>query len=277
MRGNFDSRMHTACGCATNHQRDLTAAKIFVALHFARHVGHLFEARRDQTREANDISLFGFGARQDFGSGHHHAHVDDFEVIALKHHSDDVFTNIVHITLDGGDHDFAFCTYVTTGRLDELFFSFNKRYQMPDGLLHDAGRFHHLRQKHFSFAKQIAHDVHAIHQRAFDHLDRAPVSIGNLLTDFFGIFDNKLRHAMHHGMGQTLIHRLLTPRKIFFALNAVAFKVFGKFDQALSWRARIVWIFFAQRLSFIHDQAPRLQPAHATQGRCWHTRPIGPR
>jgi hypothetical protein len=41
-----------------------------------------------------------------------------------------------------------------------------------DGLLHHAGGFHHLRQEHLARAEQVADDVHAVHQRAFDHLQR---------------------------------------------------------------------------------------------------------
>ena len=39
--------------------------------------------------------------------GHHHAHVDDLEVVALEHDGDDVLADVVHVALDGGDDDLA--------------------------------------------------------------------------------------------------------------------------------------------------------------------------
>ena len=52
------------------------------------------------------------------------------------------------------------------------FLRFHERQQISDRLFHDARAFHHLRQKHFPGAKQIAHHAHAGHERAFDHVER---------------------------------------------------------------------------------------------------------
>ena len=45
--------------------------------------------------------------RQDVLARHHHAHVDDLEVVALEHDGDDVLADVVHVALDGGDDDLA--------------------------------------------------------------------------------------------------------------------------------------------------------------------------
>ena len=100
---------------------------------------------------------------------------------------------------------------------------------MRDRLFHHAGRFHHLRQEHFAFAKQITDHIHAIHQRAFDHLDRTI----RRQAAFFGIFVNELGNAMHQRMSEPLIYRQFTPLQIFLALFAVAFELLGDFQQAL--------------------------------------------
>ena len=42
---------------------------------------------------------------------------------------------------------------------------------MGDRLLHHARALHDLRQEHLAGAEQVADDVHAVHQRAFDDLD----------------------------------------------------------------------------------------------------------
>jgi hypothetical protein len=55
----------------------------------------------------DDVGAFDLGLGQDVVAGHHHAHVDHFEVVALQHHGDDVLADVVHVALDGGDHDLA--------------------------------------------------------------------------------------------------------------------------------------------------------------------------
>jgi hypothetical protein len=59
-------------------------------------------------RPTDDVGIFGFGFGQNFGTRHHHAHVHDFKVITLQHDGDDVFTDVMHVAFDGGDHDLAF-------------------------------------------------------------------------------------------------------------------------------------------------------------------------
>ncbi len=51
-------------------------------------------------------------------------------------------------------------------RLDE-------RHQVRDRVLHDARRLDHLRQEHLAGAEQVADHVHAVHQRALDHVPAA--------------------------------------------------------------------------------------------------------
>ncbi len=96
-------------------------------------------------------------------AGHHHAHVDDFEVVALQNHGHDVFANVMHIALDSGDDDLALGLDVAAGSLQQQLFGLDIGQQMRHGLLHHAGAFHHLRQEHLALAKQVADDIHAIH------------------------------------------------------------------------------------------------------------------
>ena len=79
---------------------------------------------------------------------------------------------------------------------------------MRHRLLHDAGGFHHLRQEHLAATEQIPHYVHAGHQRAFDHLDRAR----NRQPGFLGVHFNKGVHALDQRMFEPLFHRPRPPQ-----------------------------------------------------------------
>ncbi len=82
--------------------------------------------------------------------------------------------------------------------------------QIGDRLLHHARGFHHLRQEHFAGAEQVADDVHAVHQRAFDHVERA---LG-ALPRFLDVGRDEIGDAVHQRMRQPLLHRPLAPGQI---------------------------------------------------------------
>ena len=109
----------------------------------------------------------------------------------------------MHVALHGGDNHFT-----VAGAL--LFAGFNKRFQIRHRLLHDAGRFHHLRQEHFAFAEQVAHHVHTVHQRPFDNLDRTR----RLLTGFFGILFDKLGNAFYQRILKAFFHFPTAPFRL---------------------------------------------------------------
>ena len=197
MRRNFDRRVHPAGGGPANQQRDFAHAKKLVFLHFGRHVLHFFEARGDEARQANQVGALHLGARQNFMAGHHDAHVDHLKVVALQHHGDNVFANVVHIALDGGNHNFALGLDVLTRRGLLALFFFYIGHEVGHGLLHDARTLDHLGQKHFACAKQVAHDVHARHQGAFNHV-QGPTALGqHLLVRLFGVLGDEVGDAVH--------------------------------------------------------------------------------
>ena len=192
--------MHTAGGGAPNQQRHFAQTEMRIFLHFAGHVLHLFQAGGDEARQANDVGIFFFGLGQNFVTRHHHAHVDHVKVVALKHHCDNIFANVVHVAFDGGNHNLAFRFHILTGCFLLALFFFNVRYQVRHGLLHDARRLDHLRQEHLALTKQIAHHVHAIHERAFNHMQWPSVLGQNFLVRLFGVFGNEVGDPMHQGM-----------------------------------------------------------------------------
>ena len=117
MRRDFHGGVYARARCTANEQRDFPDAEVVIFLHFCGHVLHLLQAGRDQARQAHNVCALDLGARQYLVARHHHAHVDDFKVVALEHHRHDVFANVVHVALDRGDDDLAFGFNIATGGL----------------------------------------------------------------------------------------------------------------------------------------------------------------
>ena len=145
MGGNLDCGVHPAGGGAADQERDFAQPKMRIFLHFARHILHLLQAGRDQAREPDHVGTLHLGPGQNLMAGHHHPHVDHVEVIALQHHGDNVFTDVVHITLDRGDHDLAFGAHIAPGGLVLAFFFFDVGDQVGHRLLHHPSALDHLR------------------------------------------------------------------------------------------------------------------------------------
>ena len=165
------------------------------ALHFGGDRHHLVQRGGDETAEADHVGVIFVGGLEDVLPGHHHPHVDDVEAIALKHDPDDILADVVDVALDGRHDDLALA--LRAGffrRLDE-------GQEMRDRLLHDAGGFHDLGQEHLARAEQVAHDVHAVHQRPFDHLDRLGGGEAGLLRILHHIHVDALDQRMFQPLG----------------------------------------------------------------------------
>ena len=105
---------------------------------------------------------------------------------------------------------------------------------MRDGFLHDARGLHHLRQEHFTAAEKVADDIHAVHQRTFDDLDRTAAIGVACLPRFLGIFDDIGVDALDQRMFEPLLDRPAAPFLLgFFFGCALALIAFGKVDQPL--------------------------------------------
>ena len=53
---------------------------------------------------------------------------------------------------------------------------------MRNGFLHDTRAFHHLREKHLAFAKEVTNRLHATHEWPFDDLKACVVLRSGLLN-----------------------------------------------------------------------------------------------
>ena len=211
-----------AGGGAADHQRQIHAQ----ALHFTGHVNHFIQRRRDQTGQADDIHLLCLGRFQNLLAGYHHAHIDHVVAVTLQYHADDILADIVYIAFYRGHQDLA-VGLVLGAKL--LLFLFHEGEQVGHGLFHHPGGFHHLGQEHLAFTKQVADHVHAIHERALDHVQGA----GGILACQFGILVHVIGDAFHQGMFETLFHVPFTPGQILFLgfFGAASPVFFGQIEQ----------------------------------------------
>ncbi len=172
-------------------------------------------------------------------AGHHDAHVDHVEIVALQDHGDDVLADVMHIALDGGDDDLALALDVATSRLVQALFFFDVGDQVRHGGLHDPCALDHLGQEHLALAEQVADDVHAVHQRAFDDVQRAPALGQDLTVGFFGVLGDEVGDTVHHGMGEALCHRCrrlrrAAPLQLLALVLGSALSGLGNLDQAFA-------------------------------------------
>ena len=135
-------------------------------LHLLRDMRHFVERRRDEAGQADEARALALGCLENFLAGNHDSEIDDFEVIALQDHADDVLADVVHVAFHGGHHHLA------VGARAARFAALDIGDEHRDRLLHDARRLDHLRQEHLARTEQVAHHVHPVHERAFDHIER---------------------------------------------------------------------------------------------------------
>jgi hypothetical protein len=98
-------------------------------------------------------------------------------------------------------------------------------------LLHHACALHHLRQEHLAGAEQLAHLVHAGHQRAFDHVQRAAALRRDLLPADLGVGHDELVDAVHQRVSQPLLDGGCTPCQLDALVLGRALHALGHLEQ----------------------------------------------
>ena len=214
VRRDLDRRMRAAGRRSTDEERHVKT----LPLHLGGDVAHLFQRRRDQSGEADRLRAVFFRRVQDLVARDHDAEVDHFVAVATEHDADDVLADVVHVALDGR-HDDA----TLAGRAGAALFFLDVRDQVRDRLLHDARRLHDLRQKHLAGAEEVADDVHAAHQRAFDHRQRRLAGGFQRGAAFLGIGDDKVGDALDQRVFEPLLDRQFTPTQIGTGVPGLAF------------------------------------------------------
>ena len=217
-RRHLDRRVCPRGRRTADQQRDREA----LALHLAGEVHHLVQRGGDQPGQPDQVRAHLLGLVEDLLRRDHHAEVDHLVVVALQHHADDVLADVVDVALHRGHHDGA--VGVLGGgvlRVVELLL-LDERDQVGDGLLHHSRRLHHLRQEHLAGAEQVADDVHAVHQRSLDHLDRPAAAGLDLGAELLGVLldvgvetlDQRVRDPLADRQRPPLERRhLLLPRR----------------------------------------------------------------
>ncbi len=204
----LDRGMDAARRRAADHQRQVEA----LAFHLGGDMAHFIKRRRDQAGQADDVGLLGLGDFENLRRRHHDAEIDDFVIVALEHDADDVLADVMDVALDGGHHDLAVIRAFGGAAGGEAFglLFVHERHQVGNRLLHDARGFHHLRQEHLAGAEQVADDIHAVHQRAFDDVERTR----QLLARFLGVGIDEFGDAVHQRVRQPAFDRLVAPGQI---------------------------------------------------------------
>ncbi len=135
----------------------------------------------------------------------------------------------MHVALDGGEHDLALGPPAVRPALAQRLFllGLHERLEVGHRALHRPGALDHLRQEHPSRPEQVAHDLHAVHQRPLDHIERALGEQPGLL----GVGLDEVDDAVHEGMGEPLLDRRLAPGQVDFAPGARAPHGIGEDDQ----------------------------------------------
>ena len=133
----------------------------------------------------------------------------------------------MHVAFDCREHDCA-CRPALVAARPLLRLHVGQEYRHR--LLHDAGRLDHLRQEHLAGAEQVADDVHARHQRAFDDVKRAFGLKPRLLRVGLDVLGDPIDERM----GDALVDRPFAPGEIlrpcFFC--ACAAETFGQRQHA---------------------------------------------
>ena len=152
-------------GGAADHQRNGEAQP----LHFLGDMDHLVQRGRDEAGQADDVDLVLAGRIENLLARLHDAEIDHVKAVALQHDADNVLADVMHVALDRRHQDLA----VGFGRGVQRLFRFHIGHQVGYRFLHHAGRLDHLRQEHLAGAEQITNNVHAVHQGAFDDVQRS--------------------------------------------------------------------------------------------------------
>ena len=191
-------------------------------------MAHLVERGGDQSRKPDDVDLQLARRVEDLLRRHHDAEIGHLVIVALKHDADDVLADVVHVAFHGCEQDLAGGLALREPKL--LLLLLHERHEIGHGLLHHPRRLHHLRQEHLARAEQIADHVHALHQRAFDDVQRTL----RLEPRLLGIGVDIGADAVDESVSQALVDRLLAPGQIDLALlRLAAFVALGRLEQAV--------------------------------------------
>ena len=86
-------------GCRTSDEKRGVNS---IAIEFARDIYHVIERGSDEARDADDVDVMLFRCITDLLGRDHDAKIDDGVISASEYDPNDVLSNVMHITRNGG-------------------------------------------------------------------------------------------------------------------------------------------------------------------------------
>ena len=188
-------------------QRELDPAP----LHLLRDRDHLVERRRDEPGEPDDVAVLLEGDVQDPVGRDHDAEVDHVVAVAAEDDADDVLADVVDVALHRREHD-------PRRRRALRLLGLHVRLEVRDGALHRARALDDLRQEHLPRAEEVADDLHPVHQRPLDDVERA----GGRCARLLGVLLDEVDDAVDERVREPLADGRLAPREVELALRRAA-------------------------------------------------------
>ena len=131
------------------------------------------------------------------------AEVDHLVAVVGQDDVDQVLPDVVHVALDGGQHD---------GALAALVRLLHVRLQEGDRGLHGLGRLQHEGQLHLARGEALAHDLHALEQDVVDDGQRRRAGVerlGEVVLQAVAVaVDDALRQAAVDRPVEVVVRRL---------------------------------------------------------------------
>ena len=145
--------------------------------------------------------MFLYGCFNDRFTGDHHTQIDDTEPVALQHHGNDIFPDVMHIPFHRGkDHRFP------CGGSGSIVLK-DHRHQFRHCIFHHAGGLDDLRQEHFARTEPAADFFHTVHERSFDDL----YGIGIFFQSFCHIFSDISIIPVDQSVADPIFQRFRSP------------------------------------------------------------------
>ncbi len=131
----------------------------------------------------------------------------------------------MHIALDRGHDHLALRARVGVA----LLLCLDERDELRDGAFHDTRALHDLWEEHLAAAKEVADDLHPVHERALDDLDRPVDDEPRLL----GVGDDVVGDPMDERVGEAFGDRSLAPAEIHGLRRDLALHALGDLEETL--------------------------------------------
>ncbi len=157
-------------------------------------------------------AFFSTAAARIFSHGVRTPRSIDLVVVAGEDDADDVLADVVHVALDGGDHDPALGAGDAAAGDEPALLLLHEGGQVGDGLLHHARGLDDLGKEHLAGAEQVADDAHAVHERALDDVERAGV-LRCVRARLLGVLLDEGVDPLDEGVREPLLDRGVRARR----------------------------------------------------------------